>query len=497
MRLSAWLLNLPISLLSDWNQSFDEQMRPLKIPDGRGKSSKITSQMVREVVREANRLKGQGKQIRLKRFTKQLKTEHGIVLSRKKVGEILIANDLFEARVRKRRPKFYQSIRKEIPNGLVSLDGSELTVRIDQIPYKFNVELCVDASSFAHTAFSVGDSETCDEIIKVLKAHMKNWGLPLGILCDHGSGNLSEQTRAYLESNDIELVPVGPGNPKGNGTDEGAFSQMKHVLGTIDLETSSPKALAKAILEKIISIYIAMRNRNPSRSNLLTPQENMNAPECRVKREVERQKLKAHNKRKRGSEEDQQKLTRLDYLIRHHGICPEDAARKRAEHTIKAFELKAISASEEAFHRAVTRDPQKASLPYFFAILRNIQQERDNEAYKNYCSQRYNEELMLKLRRQQEQQGQQEHSIETIIGILVQAVHAKILVVKELAIKKARQWTRELMASYRYPGALEKRFADAIGALTDLNIDLKNKIWELIEQFLDVKPTSESVTHFS
>ncbi|MBW1851726.1 MAG: DDE-type integrase/transposase/recombinase [Deltaproteobacteria bacterium] len=472
-------------------------MKPLKIPDARGKASKITTEIVRQIVREATVLKEQRKRLRLKGFTRHLKTKHDICLSRTKVKEILIANNLFAARTRKRRPSFYQSLRKEIPNGLVSLDGSEYTMLIDQVPYKFNVELCVDVCSFAHTAFSVGDSENSDEIINVLETHVKNWGNPLGVLCDHGSSNLSEQTQAYLENNDIELVPVGPANPKGNGTDEGAFSQMKQVLGTIHLETLSPKQLARAILEKMISIYITMRNRSPSKSSVLTPQETMKAPECQVKRDLERQRLKAHNNRRRASEEDQKKLDRLSYLIRYHGICPESAALKRAERTIKAFELKAIGAAEQAFHRAVTRNPQKTSLPYFFGILKNIQQERDDVGYKSYCYQRYNEQLMFKLKQQQEQIEQPEYSIETVVGILIQAVRAKILVVKELAIKKARQWTHELMASYSYPGALKKRFADAIGALTDLSIDLKNKIWELIEQFLNVNPTSESVTHFS
>jgi len=498
LRLTAWYLKLPFSLLSDWNQRFDEQMRPLKLPDGRGKVSKITVEMVRQIVREAMVMKKQGKRLLIKSFTKHLKTRHDICLERKTVKEILIANNLFAAKTRKRRPGFYQSLRKEIPNGLVSLDGSEFTVLVDQIPYKFNVELCVDVSSFAHTAFSVGKTENSNEIINVLETHAKNWGKPLGILCDHGSSNLSEQTRAYLEKNDIELVPVGPANPKGNGTDEGAFSQMKQVLGTIHLKTSSPKALAKAILEKMISIYIAMRNRTPSKSSLLTPQENMKSPECQEKRNLERQKLKAHNMRRRGSEEDQKKQDRLGYLIRYHGIYPDSQALGRAERTIKAFELKAIGAAEEAFHRAVTRNPQKASLPYFFGILKNIQQERDDVAYKDYCYQRYNEQLMLKLEQQHNEMDQPDCSIETVIGILIQAVRAKILVVKELAIKKARQWTHELMASYSYPGALKKRFSDAIGALTDLSIDLKNKVWELIEQFLDVvKPTSESVTQFS
>jgi hypothetical protein len=497
LRLAAWLLNIPVSLLSDWNQGFDEQMRPLKIPDGRGKASKITPGTVREVVREANRLKERGKQIKLKRFTKHLQTECGIVLSQKKVREILIANDLFEARVRKRRPKFYQHIRKEIPNGLVSLDGSELTVLIDHIPHKFNVELCVDVSSFTHTAFSVGDSESSDEIIKVLTAHSKNWGRPLGIVCDHGTGNLGEKTRAYLARHDIEPVPVGPANPKGNGTDEGAFSHMKRTLGTIQLDTSCPRALAKAVLEKLIAIYVTMRNRIPSKGNPSPPQETIRRAVSQNERDAERQRLKDHNRRRTDSQEDQKKKNRLDYILRHHGICLDPEEIKRAEHTIKAFELKAIEAAEQAFLRAVTRNPQKATMPYFFAILRNIQQERDNAVYNEYCYNRYNEEVMLKLKQDHEQKEDSGHSVENIIRLLIPAMEAKILVVKELAIKKARQWTHELMGVYQYPGALKKRFSDAMGTLTDLSLDMKNKIWELIEQFLDTKPSKESVTQFS
>ena len=113
----------------------------------------------------------------------------------------------------------YQSLRKEIPNGLVSVDGSELIVWLDGEPYKFNLELSVDVKTFNHTGFSVGDTENSDEVIKVLEAHRKDWGNPLGVLCDSGKWNLSEQVRSYLQVNDIELVPAGPSNPKGNGTD--------------------------------------------------------------------------------------------------------------------------------------------------------------------------------------------------------------------------------------------------------------------------------------
>ncbi len=270
-------MGVKIGTLSEWNRIFDEKMVPLIVPDGRGKGRKITPDMVRQIVKVAKELKSKGRRIRLKSFTKQLATEEDIVLSSKKVGEILIANNLYKPEIRRRRPRFYQALRQGIPNGLLSVDGSEFTVWINQMAYKFNLELCVDVESYDHTGFSVSDSETSQEFIKVIEVHKASWGRPIGLVSDHGSANISDESSAYLELNDIEALPAGPANPKGNGTVEGAFSEMKGVIGTIDFETLSPRNLAKAILEKVISIYIAMRNRLARVGDVIAPGEAMKA----------------------------------------------------------------------------------------------------------------------------------------------------------------------------------------------------------------------------
>lgn len=472
-------------------------MKSLKVPDNRGKASKISVEMVRVIVKAAESLKAQGKRLRLQGFTKHIRTEHGVLLSRKKVKEILIANDLFAATTRRRRPRFYQSLRKEIPNGLVSLDGSEMIVCLDGQPYKFNVELSVDVKTFAHTAFSVGDTETSDEVIKVLEAHSKDWGWPLGVLCDHGSGNLSEKTMNYLKEHEIELVPVGPANPKANGTDEGAFSQMKRVLGTIHLDSLSPRALARSILEKMISIYITMRNRLPLKGNISSPLRGMSETPSQLKQNLEREQLRNHTRARGESQEDQKKLDRLHHLIQYHGIAAEPSALKQAGRSMKGFELGAIISAEEAFTKAVNRKSERKTLPYFFGILKRIQQERDDEAYRQYCRQRYNQQVMVDLQRQQQEHKQQSPSVENILSLLLQATKASVRFVKELAIRKAYQWTQELMASYHYPGALKKRFSDALGNYKDLSLDQKTRIWELVEQFLNPKTSVESVTRFS
>jgi hypothetical protein len=490
------VLHVSQSVLGDWNRVFDEEMRALEVPENRGKASKITVEIVRIIVRAAEEIMERGKRLRIKGFTKELREKQGIDLSKRKVREVLIANNLFAPETRRKRPRFYLSLRKEVPNGLLSLDGSQMVVWLDEEPYKFNVELGVDVKTFDHTSFSVGDSECSEDLIRVLDAHREKWGDPVGVLFDHRSSNLSEEVREYLEGHGIEIVPAGPYNPKGNGTDEGAFSQMKQALGVIRLNLSSPRELARSVLEKVVSLYIAMRNRIPVRGEFLSPSEAMRTPVRQEQRDGEREKLKEHNRLKSERKGDQDKLDRLHSMLRYHGIILEPDALKHAERSIKWYEKEAISAAEEAFLKAVNRNPEKKSLSYFFGILVRIQRERDDEAYRRYCTQRYNEEVMKQLKRQ-EQETPRTRCVEDIVGILVQAVKASVQFVREVALRKAHEWTQELMTSCRYVGALKNSFSETLGNLKDLTVEEQKKIWELIEQFLNPKTTGKSVTQIS
>ena len=271
-------------------------MKPLKIPDKRGKASKVTLEIVRHICRKAKQLKDQAKRIRIKQFTENLKNEDDIELSAKTINEILIANDLAAAQSRKKRPQFYQSLCQQIPNGLLSLDGSEFIIWLDNMPFSFNLELAVDVGSFTHTAFSIADTETTEEVIRVLEAHRRQWGTPLGIVCDHGSANLSKDALDYLQAQGIELVAAGPANPKGNGTDEGAFSQMKKALGVIRLDMSSKKALARSVLDALVSVYVYMRNRLCLHNKDVVPIEQMAMPVGENQRNAERQRFKEYQK---------------------------------------------------------------------------------------------------------------------------------------------------------------------------------------------------------
>ena len=487
------MLHVSQSVLGDWNRVFDEAMRALEVPENRGKASKITVEMVRIIVRAAEEMIQRGKRLRIKGFTRELQDKEGIDLSKTKVREVLIANNLFAPETRRKRPRFYLSLRKEVPNGLLSLDGSQMVVWLDEDPYKFSVELGVDVKTFDHTSFSIGDAESSEELIKVLEAHREKWGDPVGVLFDHRSSNLSEEVAQYLEAHGIEKVPAGPYNAKGNGTDEGAFSQMKQALGVIRLNRSSPRELARSVLEKLVSVYISMRNRIIVKGRTLSPSEDMAAPVTREQRDLERHKLKEHNGLKGQGKEDQEKLDQLHTMLRYHAITVEPDALKHAQSAIKGYEKEAISAAEEAFLKAVNRNPEKRTLSYFFGILKRIQKERDDEAYRRYCTQRYNEGVMRQLKRQ-EQNPQNTHSVEGVVGMLVQAVKASVQFVREVAIRKAQEWTQELMKAYHYRAALRNRFSETLANLKDLTVEEKIRIWELIEQILNPKTTEKSVT---
>ncbi len=85
---------------------FDEKMKSLKKPENRGKASKVTIETVRRVVEEARKRIEKGKKIGLKKFPKEL-ADIGVNLSSTTVGEILVANNLRDARTRKKRPRFF------------------------------------------------------------------------------------------------------------------------------------------------------------------------------------------------------------------------------------------------------------------------------------------------------------------------------------------------------------------------------------------------------
>ena len=471
-------------------------MNPYKLPDNRGKSGKVTAEVVRQVVKRAKAIKANNQRLRIKTFTADLQAE-GFDLGRKTIEQILIANDLWRPQTRKRYPGYYQNLCQRIPNGLLSIDGSDMVVWLDGMKFTFNLELGVDAGSFCHTGFGIHPTETANAVMDVVEQHRRNWGDPLGVICDHGSANLNEKVISCLRDCGIEVVPAGPGNPKGNGTDEGAFSQMKQAIGSICLNTSSPQALAKSVLEAIVSVYIKMRNKLALRRNNAVPSDQMQAPLTDSQKQAEKQRLADHKNSKNADDENYDKIERLDWIISYYSLAPTAAEHDRARHCIRYYDFEAISKTEEAFLRAVNRQASRRNLAYFFGILKNIQQEVDDARYRNYCRSRYNYETMRQNEKKQQEQERQRDAvpkIETLVKMAQEVVTGPAGNIRRFALKKVEQWTAEICKSARYVAPVKKKIIEAIGELKELNEDQKEQVWKTIEQFVNQKSKAESVT---
>jgi len=458
-------------------------MVPVVIPDKRGKASRITAGMVRQVVEAAKDMKAKGHRLRLKAFVKELSKGHDIVVSRKKVTEVLIANGLYKASIRRRRPRFYQRLRQTIPNGLISVDGSEWTVQIDGNEYKFNLELAVDVESFCHTAFSVSGSETTEAFIKVMEKHKTLWGTPLGLVCDHGSANLSSESIRYLNRNDIGILPAGPGNPKGNGTCEGAFSEMKDVIGKIQIDKSSPREMARMILEKIVSVYVKMRNRTSRFGEKDIPSKSMTSPVSNNEREDIRERYRKRSQKIKDPEQ-KAKLDHLDFIIRNHQLETDEKSLKRGQKCIVSYDLEAISKSEEAFLRAIRRNRERTTLPYFFGILKNIQNEMDEARYEDYCRQRYGYEQILEREREKREQMDNRPTVEGLAAMIKNAVLSRLPDLKNILVGQARRMACHLKKQYRYLNVLRKKILDALNEVSEFTLEQLKKATMLMEEVL-------------
>jgi hypothetical protein len=462
------LLRLKVSTLAEWNGQFDERLRPIVIPDRRGRSAKVTASLVRTVIELAREYTANGKHLRIKAFGRYLATRD-IVLSSKTVSEILIANDLHGAKVRKRRPRFYQQLRQKHANSLISVDGKEFIIMLGSQVHRLNLELCVDVNSFTHSGYSIAPSETAEEVLKVLEMHRQAWGSPLAMVTDSGSANLAGSILDYLKHHDIEILPAGPANPKGNGTVEGAFSEMAEVIGTIHLDTTTPRTLATSILAKIISVYITLRNRLPRWGDKMSPLAAMAIPVAEELRVTEKDRYRRRAQQKAAVPEHSDKLARLHWLLDYHRLDVDEPVLGRAKKCIGWYDLQTIAAAEAAFLKAISRDETRKTLPYFFGILRRMQEERDIAKHEDYCRQRYHHQQLVERERQRAQEDDQV-SLKTLVEMLRSAITLPTATIKEIAMRQVDRMAAQLKKQYRYIGVLKKALLDAVTDITDTSL---------------------------
>ena len=258
---------------------------------------------------------------------------------------------------------------------------------------------------------------------------------------------------------------------------------MQEVIGTIHLDSSSPRALAKGVLEKIISVYVAMRNRLSRRDNGCGPEQMMHTTVTPQQRQSQKGyfQRRAHNRQKPPSTTKQD---RLQWLIGHYGMHVDEKSMERAGKCIEHYDLAVIGKTEEAFLRAISRSHERCNIAYFFGILRNIQADMDAARYEKYCRERYNYQQMKGRERQHQELEQNQTTVDVMVETLREAISCPISQVKNVAISQARRMTLELQKQYRYVAPLKKKVLDVLNEIGDLSLLQRNTIIGLVDQFL-------------
>jgi hypothetical protein len=244
--------------------------------------------------------------------------------------------------------------------------------------------------------------------------------------------------------------------------------------------------LAKSILEKIVSVYIAMRNRLPPLGDRQSLEEILSHPAS----PEARQQMGDHYKKRAQKQDDpdrRQKLDRLDWLISYHSLNIDEPSLKRAQTWIGYYDREAIAKSEEAFLTAVRRDQNRRPLPYFFGILKRVQKEMDEQKHKDYCYKRYNEQQMRERERQKHQEmveTAQPTTIENLVAMLQEILKIKTVFIRETSIRLVKQMLQNLKNQYQYLGVLKKKISDALGAVQSLSLPQRQEAFNLVEQYL-------------
>ena len=209
----------------------------------------------------------------------------------------------------------------------------------------------------------------------------------------------------------------------------------------------------------------------------------MTSPVSNKEREDIRQR---YRKRRQKIKDPKQKakLDHLDFIIRNHQLETDEKSLKRGQKCIVAYDLAAISKSEEAFLKAIRRNRERATLPYFFGILKNIQDEMDEARYEDYCRQRYRYEQVLDREREKREQMDNRPTVESLAGMIKNAVLSRLPDLKNILVGQARRMARDLKKQYCYLEVLRKKVLDALNKISKFTLEQLKKATILMEEVL-------------
>jgi hypothetical protein len=172
-------------------------------------------------------------------------------------------------RIRKRRPgrtPDESALRGQFetffPGAQWSADGSPIQVTVDGETYSFNLELEVDTHTAALVGMSLRDNEDEEAVVGAFRDGVTTSGeAPIAQLLDNRPSNHTNGVKEAL--GDTMKIPRTLGRPQNGAHVEGAFGLFQQTAPPVELDSSSPRELARQVLALVVQIWARTLNHRP------------------------------------------------------------------------------------------------------------------------------------------------------------------------------------------------------------------------------------------
>jgi hypothetical protein len=314
--------------------------------------------------------------------------------SRQTVVDILQANDCRKPKTQaKASPNYHPAVTRYFPHAQTVLDGKQVVVLLNGQDYTFVLELCKDMASDATGGYAIAETETAELVKQAFNNYCANHTQPLATLIDNGSGNVKASIDLGAEG--ILMIRAYPYRAETKGQIEGEFSLFEKKVSQIVIEGPTEKELAMSILKQVVAVYLKLRNQTPRCSVCpFTPAKLIAAKLDAVDARTAYQALKAQQQKRQQQSERRLKVSAefndlVDSIVKEQQLQGD---RLRLKKTMRWIELSTIRQAEAQFSVLSQRDnfdPGKRTMAYFYAMARNLQQEKDQQRKDQMVRRRY------------------------------------------------------------------------------------------------------------
>lgn len=201
-------------------------------------------------------------------FCEHVQHDLGLPWKRSVIARVLAEHGLRMPRGRPGRPSPAHAPRGTFetffPGAQWVTDGMRLTLRINDRPFAFNVQLVVDTASGAVVGASLRDHEDSHAVLDAFADAVATTGAPpLALLLDNRPCNHSARVSRLSET--TSLIYAARGRPQSKGHVEGAFGLFSQSMPPLEVRASSARELARQLLGILVQGWARALNARPRR----------------------------------------------------------------------------------------------------------------------------------------------------------------------------------------------------------------------------------------